>query len=108
MPTKARREVIDESEVGAYHIWSRSVRRAFMTGKDPVTGRDFSHRKGLFEKRLKLLLMLFEIECLDSAALDNHFHLILRNRPDLADQLTDWEVATRWLRLKRDQLDLLE
>ena len=107
MPAKARREVIDESEVGVYHLWGRTVRRAFLIGKDPVTGRDYSHRKDVFEKRLELLLSLFSIECLDSAALDNHIHLIVRNRPDLAALLTDWQVAERWLRLKRGDLDLL-
>ena len=52
MPSIARRNVIDESEVGAYHVFSRTVGRACLLGIDPVTGRDFSYRKDLLLKRL--------------------------------------------------------
>lgn len=106
MPSKARRDVIDESEVGAYHVYSRTVRRSFLLGKDPRTGQDYRHRKDLLLKRLALLLEVFAIDCLDSAVLDTHFHLILRNRPDLVAQWSDQEVAERWLRLNRAELDL--
>ena len=33
------------------------------------------------------------------AVLDNHFHLVLRNRPDVVATWSDQEVARRWLML---------
>jgi len=98
--------VIDESEVGAYHIWSRTVRRAFLTGFDPQTGVNYSYRKELIERRLEALASVFAIDCCDFTVLDNHLHLILRNRPDIVAGWSDEEVARRWLRLKRSELEL--
>ena len=31
--------------------------------------------------------------------MSNHFHLVLRNRPDIADQWSDDEIALRWRRI---------
>jgi len=106
MARRRRRDVIDESTVGAYHVTSRTVRRAFLTGYDPRTGVDYSHRKEMLERRLEALVSVFAIECLDHSILDNHFHAILRNRPDVVAGWSDEEVARRWLRLKRSELDL--
>jgi len=107
MPSLARRDVIDESEVGTYHIWSRVTQREFLLGRDPKTGRSYCHRKKLIRKRLEALVSIFAVECLDRSILDNHFHQILRNRPDLVAGWSDREVAERWLRLKRSSLELL-
>ena len=106
MARRRRRDVIDESVVGAYHVCSRTVRRAFLTGFDRQTGIDYSHRKVLLERRLEALVSVFGIECLDHTVLDNHFHAILRNRPDLVAGWSDEEVARRWLRLQRSELEL--
>ena len=106
MARKRRRDVIDETEVGAYHVWSRTVRRAFLTGVDPQTGVDYSYRKELIERRLEALASVFAIDCCDFTVLDNHLHLILRNRPDIVAGWSDEEVARRWLRLKRSELEL--
>ena len=106
MARRRRRDVIDESAVGAYHVYSRTVRRAFLVGYDPVTGRDFSYRKDLLLQRLKDLVSVFAVECLDETILDNHFHAILRNRPDLVAGWSDEEVARRWLRLRQSDLAL--
>lgn len=107
MARKPRRDEVDESTVGAYHVWSRVVQQAFLTGYDRRTGRDYSHRKEWIVVRLTALVQMFAVECLDEAVLDNHFHAILRNRPDLAEGWTDDEVARRWLRLKQSELELL-
>ena len=106
MARRRRSDEIDESVVGAYHVCSRTVRRAFLVGFDRRTGRDFSHRKELLERRLEALVGVFAVECLDHTVLDNHFHAILRNRPDLVAGWSDEEVARRWLRLKRSELEL--
>ena len=106
MPSKRRRDVIDDSVVGAYHVYDRCTRQDFLLGLDPVRDRDFSYRKEMFLKRLEMLQSVFAVECLDDAVLDNHFHMILRNRPDLVLEWSDQEVAERWLRLNRRELDL--
>ena len=108
MARRRRRDVIDESVVGAFHVWSRTVRRAFLTGVDPQTGLDYSYRKAQIERRLEALAGIFAIDVLDHAVLDNHFHAILRNRPDVVAQWSDEEVARRWLRLERAALELKE
>jgi hypothetical protein len=47
MPTYARRQIVVEDEVGVYHCIARCVRRAFLCGVDPYTGRDYSQRKSI-------------------------------------------------------------
>ena len=45
MPARARREIMDFSSVGAYHCYSRCVRRAFLCGRDDYSGNTYDHRK---------------------------------------------------------------
>jgi hypothetical protein len=97
MPATARKDVFVPEEVGTYHLTSRIVSRRFLMGEDELTGRDFSHRKGWVEIRAKQLAQVFMIDLLGYAIMDNHLHNTLRNRPDLAKQLSDREVVRRSL-----------
>ena len=99
MPRRRRSEVIREDEVGVYHVWVRCVRRAWLCGLDPLTGNDYQHRKGWIESRLAELARIFAIDACVYAVLSNHYHLLLRNRPDLVLQWSDEEVARRWWQL---------
>jgi hypothetical protein len=92
------RYVNDEVE-GVYHCFSRCVRRAFLCGFDPLTGRDFSHRKSWIVDRLQYLTTIFAIEVCAYAIMENHYHSILRTRPDIVASWSDREVAIRWLTL---------
>lgn len=94
-----RSRYVRDGEEGVYHCFSRCVRRAFLCGLDPVTGRDFSHRKAWVVDRMKYLASIFAIEVCAYAILWNHYHTILRTRPDIVAGWSDREVATRWLRL---------
>jgi len=47
-------------------------------------------------ERLVHLVISFAVDVLDFAIMDNHFHFLLRNRPDIRNQWTDREVAERW------------
>ena len=96
MPQFARKDVVVEGEVGIYHSWSRCVRRAYLCGEDPVTGRDFSHRKDWIVARLKLFARCFAVDVCDYSIMSNHLHLVLRTRPDLVETWSDVEVARRW------------
>jgi len=94
-----RYKYIQPDTVTICHCFTRCVRRAFLCGFDPVTGRDFSHRKGWIVDRLRELGGIFAIDVIAFAVLVNHYHAILRTRPDLVAAWSDAEVATRWLTL---------
>jgi putative transposase len=94
--TWARREIVDHKEVGTYHCISRCVRRAFLCGKDRLSGKSFEHRRAWIRSRLRSLTEVFAIEVIAYAILSNHLHSLLRNRPDLAKGWSDEEVARRW------------
>jgi putative transposase len=94
-----RSKYVNEEQEGVYHCFNRCVRRAFLCGFDALTGRDFSHRKALFVDRLRHLAAIFAIEVCAYAVLENHYHLVLRTRPDIVALWSDREVALRWLTL---------
>ena len=91
-----RSEVFEPATVGVYHCFNRIVRRSFLCGFDPHTGKDFSHRRDWLHGRLKHLAQYFAIDVLAYAILSNHYHLVLRNRPDQVDAMDDRQVVTAW------------
>lgn len=97
--TLPRSKYVHEGQEGVYHCFTRCVRRAFLYGIDPLTGRDFSHRKAWILTRMKDLSAIFAIDVCAYAIMWNHYHIILRTRPDIAACWSDREVATRWLTL---------
>ena len=99
MPTYSRRQIVVEDQVGVYHCIARCVRRAFLCGVDPYTGQDYSHRKEWILDRLRELAGLFAIEVCGYSVMSNHLHLVLRNRPDIAEQWSADEIALRWCRV---------
>ncbi len=48
----ARCEVFDPNEVAMGHIFARVCRRCWLFGDDPVSGKNFDHRKGWIEAYL--------------------------------------------------------
>ena len=99
MARLARGEYLDPQTIQITHVVSRCVRRAFLCGTDPVSGNCFEHRRQWIQDRLEFLASVFAVDCLTFAVMSNHFHLILRNRPDIVRGWSDQEVARRWLRL---------
>ncbi len=95
----ARNIYVIEGEEGVYHCISRCVRRSFLCGYDPLSGRDFSHRKKWILDRLKQLAGIFAIDVCGYAIMENHVHSILRTRPDILESWSDLDVAARWLEL---------
>jgi REP element-mobilizing transposase RayT len=94
-----RSKYVQEGKEGVYHCFSRCVRRAFLYGLDSRTGRDYSHRKAWLVSRLRQLAGIFAVEVCAYAVMENHYHAILRTRPDIAARWSDEEVAARWLTL---------
>jgi hypothetical protein len=99
MPACARREIVREGMPGIFHCWTRCVRRAFLLGKDPLTGNDYNHRRLWVEDRLQLLVTSFTIDVAFLGVMSNHLHLVLRTNPRLVKRMGDFEVARRWLRV---------
>jgi REP element-mobilizing transposase RayT len=97
--TIARKEIIDESQPGVYHITTRCVRRAFLCGKDSYSGKDYEHRRAWIRERILLLTEVFAIDMLGYVVMCNHLHLVPYIRPDVAKLWSPQEVAERWLKV---------
>ncbi|GAA5506909.1 hypothetical protein [Novipirellula caenicola] len=93
----ARSEVFDPDEIAIAHTCSRTVRRCFLMGDDPFTGKNFDHRKMWIEQHLMHFAQNFSVDLLGYSLLSNHMHLILRTRPDVVATWSDNEVARRWM-----------
>lgn len=94
-----RKTLVDVELTQYYHCISRCVRRAFLCGRDPLSGKNFDHRKTWLVGRLRILARVFAIEVCGYAVLSNHVHLVLRLNPDRATKWTAAEVVERWRRL---------
>jgi hypothetical protein len=99
MPTYPRKLLVPDGFEGAVHVVSRCVRRAWLCGLDPLTGRDYGHRRQWALQRLRHLAGVFAIGVNAYAIMANHAHLVLWCRPSLATRWSAEEVARRWLSL---------
>jgi hypothetical protein len=87
---------MNPDEIETHHVWSRCVGRAFLMGKDPYTGQDFSHRRRWMSSLTEFLASVFAVDVGTDHYLSNHYHQTLRNRPDIAKRWSDEEVCWRW------------
>ncbi|MCG5509490.1 transposase [Ectothiorhodospira lacustris] len=94
-----RHELISLSETPWYHVVSRCVRRAFLCGRDQLTGMNYGHRRGWIEERMLALSGIFAIDIAAYAVMSNHYHIVLRVD---AGRGLDWgvdETLKRWTQL---------
>lgn len=94
--TQPRRTLIDPKETPYLHCVSRCVRRAFLFGDDPLTGRNFDHRRQWIVDKLSLLAGVFAIDVCAYAVMSNHYHAVLHVDTDRASGWDDDEVIRRW------------
>lgn len=99
MPRIPRCEQFNPAEICVVHTVQRCVRRAYLAGFDPVSGKNYEHRREWIRRRLEVLAAVYGIDILAYAIMSNHLHLVLRTRPDVVETWSDREVAVRWLRL---------
>lgn len=99
MPSYPRSQIVDETQVGLYHCINRCVRRAHLCGFDRVTKMNYDHRKEWIKTRIEELKEVFAVDVASFAIMDNHIHLLLRNRPDLVMRMSDDQVLNRWWNL---------
>ena len=103
MAQLARVELFSPDEIACIHVMNRAVRRCFLMGDDPVSGQNFDHCKAWMEKKLEQHAAYLGIDLLGSAIMRNHFHLVLRSRPDVVKTWDDTAVARRWQGLRTQQ-----
>ncbi|QDV24350.1 hypothetical protein [Aureliella helgolandensis] len=99
MARTKRSELFTADEIAVVHVMNRVVRRCFLIGVDPASGRNFDHRKRWIEDELEKSAANFGIDLIAFSLLSNHMHLILRSRPDVVATWNDLEVSRRWLML---------
>jgi hypothetical protein len=64
-----------------------------------VTGKNYEYRRTWIRARLEFVAGAMAIEVLGYAVMNNHFHVVLRNRPDIVAELSDRDVALHWWQL---------
>ncbi len=94
--TQARSTLIDPSNTPYYHCIARCVRRAFLCGKDDLTGKSYEHRKPWVVDRLKELAAVFAIEVCAYAVMSNHYHVVLHVDVERGKNGSDCEVLRQW------------
>ncbi|MEX2499346.1 MAG: transposase [Wenzhouxiangellaceae bacterium] len=94
-----RKRLVSTKITPFYHLISRCVRRHFLCGVDPWTGKDYSARKQDIKDRLALLAEVFTIDVCAYAILSNHAHLVVHVDEQTALEWSPLEVAQRWTRL---------
>ncbi|RZU99397.1 transposase [Spiribacter vilamensis] len=80
-----------------YHLVSRCVRRQFLCGDDPLTGKDYSYRREWIRRRLGRLVDAFAVDLCAYAVMSNHYHLVVRIDESAARSWSPAEVLRRWL-----------
>ena len=75
------------------------MRSACLCGTDPLTGTDYEHRRELIRQRTEFPASVMGVEVVAFCVMSNHFHVILRNRPDIVESWSDEEIARRYWRV---------
>ncbi|MEM9071938.1 MAG: hypothetical protein AAGE52_25745 [Myxococcota bacterium] len=104
---QARSETLNVDTTAYYHCMSRCVRRAFLCGQDPYTGRDFDYRKEWVETRLRDLTSIFAIDVYAYAVMSNHLHVVVKVDRERSMAWSEREVIKRYGKLFRGAKALL-
>jgi hypothetical protein len=96
--TIARNRQICLEVTSHHHCICRCVRRAYLFGKDAITG-PFEHRRAWIEQRLLELADVFAIDVAAYAVMNNHYHVILHVDGEKAKLWATSEVIDRRSRL---------
>ncbi|MCA9178508.1 MAG: hypothetical protein KDB14_28805, partial [Planctomycetales bacterium] len=96
MPDAARCEKMDPLQIQTHHVWNRCVQSIWLLGVDRRTGVDHGYRRHWMESLIEYLASVFAVDVGGYNLLSNHFHGVLRSRPDIVSTWSDEEVAWRW------------
>lgn len=92
----ARVEVFASDEVAIVHVLNRTVRLCFLLGNDPISGKNFDHRRQWMVSELGHIAKGFGIDLLGFAILSNYFHLLSQKISKQANE-DDKEVGKFWI-----------
>ena len=96
---KPRKLQISLEATPFYHCVSRCVRRAFLCGKDSVSGRSYEHRRHQIEHDLLRYASIFFVDVAAFAVLSNHYHLVLHVDVEAAKEAQPKDIVRRWHQL---------
>lgn len=99
MPAYARSQIVDENQVGYYHCISSCVRRASLCGEDPQTRSNYDHRRDWLLDRIQFVSSEMSVDVVAFALMSNHYHIVLKNRPDKAQKLEGFTIGSKWVSL---------
>lgn len=91
-----RKDVYDPTKSGCYHCFTHTMNDVWFT--------DEEQRQLMM--RVELLAGIFSIDVANFAIMSNHYHLLLRSRPELIKDWSDAEVIRRYSRLNSKRLVL--
>ena len=94
--TLPRSQLISLESTPYYHCVTRCVRRAYLCGIDPDTGKDYQHRRKWIEDRIFYLADRFSIKVAAYSVMSNHYHIVLRINKEEAKKLTFVDIIERW------------
>ena len=97
--TRARKTIVSLDQTAFYHCYSRAVRRSWLMGNDPLTGKNYDHRKTWVTDKLAELSHIFAIDLCAYAVMSNHYHLVLRIDYHTANNWSNKTVIRRWMKL---------
>jgi hypothetical protein len=69
----------------------------WLCGDDPLSGVDYSQRRGWIRQLQEQLAALFAVEVEFHVEMSNHLHLVVRTRPDIVLTWSDDDVVRRML-----------
>ena len=104
MPRITRSQLAPRDEIGIYHCYNRTIGNVTLCGVDPVTKIDYSGRVTWMLELLQILAATMLVDLLRVSFMRNHYHLMLRTRPDLIRRLSNHEVVQRMVDLSPDCL----
>jgi len=92
----ARKLSVVPGQPGFFHCISRCVRRAWLCGRDPVSGNNYDHRREWMLERMRVLTTCFAIDVYAYALMSNHYHIVFYIDPERVDSWSDGEVIKKW------------
>ncbi|MBX2881413.1 MAG: hypothetical protein KTR32_15825 [Granulosicoccus sp.] len=94
--TIARRQKICLESTPYYLCTNHCVRRTYLSGDDPLTKKNFDHRRNWIKELLWKLEQAFCISVITYTIGRDHYHVVVKIDTDQATKLSDLEVIDRW------------